>query len=211
LDSVSQFPNLHWIWEQDIPVLKGRYLFHTIYEGVEFKDTFNLTFVFPREYPEQPPLVLEIAGKIPYNFHHYTNGGLCLAARMEYKVVFAKNPTLEGFITNLLNPYLLSWLWFDKFGKMPWGERKHGWTGICESYQDLLKIKNPENVIPFMERLVRNNINQREPCPCGSNIPYRNCHKKIVNRVLVYYNRDDLITDYRDIISEIGSTLCRGY
>lgn len=110
---------------------------------------------------------------------------------------------MEGFINNLVNPYLLSWLWLEKFGKMPWGERRHGWIGICESYQELLKINNQENVIPFVKRLALNNINQREICPCGSGIPYRNCHKKIVNRAFLHYNRNDFISDYHDIISGI--------
>ena len=203
LDSASRFPNLHWIWEQNIPILKGLYLFHTIYKDREFKETFNLIFTFPQQYPELPPQVYETEGKIPHSFHHYTNGGLCLATRIEYKTLFLKEPTLEGFINNLVNPYLLSWLWLEKFGKMPWGERRHGWIGICESYQELLKINNQENVIPFLKRLALNNINQREICPCGSGIPYRNCHKKIVNRAFLHYNRNDFISDYHDIISGI--------
>ncbi|MDR2407676.1 MAG: hypothetical protein LBE13_06160 [Bacteroidales bacterium] len=137
-------------------------------------------------------------------------GGL-VAAPAEYRMIFAKAPTLENFIHNLLNPYLAGWLWHKQFGKMPWGERSHGWVGLCESYQALFKIDGKENVIPFLEQLVKGEIHQRAGCPCGSGKPYRNCHKKIINRIFAHISQKQIIFDYQTILLGIRSFLCRGY
>jgi hypothetical protein len=126
-------------------------------------------------------------------------------------MIFAKAPTLENFIHNLLNPYLAGWLWHKQFGKMPWGERSHGWVGLCESYQALFKIDGKENVIPFLEQLVKGEIHQRAGCPCGSGKPYRNCHKKIINRIFAHISQKQIIFDYQTILLGIRSFLCRGY
>jgi hypothetical protein len=202
---------LKWRWENEIPVLKGCFRFHTIHRKVELQDTFNLIFRFPQNYPVEPPLVIEVDGKIAKGYHHYSNGTLCLAAPAEYNIVFAKTPTLENFILDLLNPYLAGWIWHKQFGDMPWGERSHGWTGLCESYQELLKIGNKENVIPFLKQLAKGEIPQRVGCPCGSGKPYRNCHKKIVNRLSVHITKEQIVSDYRTILLGIRSELCRGY
>jgi hypothetical protein len=202
---------LKWRWEHDIPVLRGHFRFHTIYRNTELQDTFNLVFSFPRNYPNEPPLVIEADGKIDPKFHHYSNGALCLSAPAEYRMVFIKTPLLENFIRNLLNPYLAGWLWFKQFGEMPWGERSHGWIGLCEFYQELFKIGDKENVIPFLEQLARDEIYQRAACPCGSGKPYRNCHKKIVNRSFVHILHEQIVTDYQAICHGIRSFLCRGY
>lgn len=211
MDSVSKFPDLKWRWENEIPILKGQFHFHTVYRNVELQDTFNLVFDFPQNYPDEPPLVMEVDGKVDPKYHHYSNGALCLGTPAEYEISFTKTPTLENFILNLLNPYLAGWLWYKQFGEMPWGERSHGWIGLCESYQDLFKIDNKENVIPFLERLAKDEIHQRDVCPCGSGKPYRNCHKKIINRSFIHISHERIFADYQTILLGIRSFLCRGY
>jgi hypothetical protein len=108
---------------------------------------------------------------------------------------------------NLLNPYLYSWLWFSKYGKMPWGERSHGLVGLCESYQDMLKITDKTKVIPFLKLITTNQIRPRAGCPCGSGQPYRKCHKKLVDKLLNSKTRGQIFHDY--IRMEVA--LCRGY
>jgi hypothetical protein len=120
-----------------------------------------------------------------------------------------RNPTLEGFIKDLLNPYLTSWLWYKQFGEMPWGERSHGGKGLCEFYAEYLKIRNPSALLLIREKIIRGNILQRANCPCGSSIPYRNCHKKIVNKFLIKIPISNIRADYHFIIQEIKDMLCR--
>jgi hypothetical protein len=63
------------------------------------------------------------------------------------------------------------------------GERCHGPMGLVQSYQELLNIKDLDHTILFMIKFLRNEINQRQECPCGSGLPFRKCHKSIINRI----------------------------
>lgn len=167
------------------------------------KDTFKLKFDFPIDYPNSLPLVTETGGKIDPSFHHYTSGGLCLCATTEQYMVFSKDPTLKNYIENLVNPYLVSWLWYKRFGVMPWGERVHGPQGLFDSYKELLKIDDPYRVLPFLQKIVYNAINQREDCPCGSGISFRHCHKKIINRLLLHIPHELIASDFTNLIRRV--------
>jgi hypothetical protein len=197
---VSKFPDLSWRWHDDVPILKGIYQFKTEYRGIPFQDSFNLKFNFPQNYPENIPLVNELDKKIPDKFHHFTNGNLCLCTPLEQWLVFSKEPTLENYIKNLLNPYLLSWLWYDKFNEMPWGERSHGVMGLVQSYQEKLNINDLEHTILFMVKFIKNEMYQRQDCPCGSGLPFRKCHKKIINRLENQLPQDQLRIDFYSIL-----------
>ena len=146
-----------------------------------------MEFDFPCDYPSNLPTVKELDKKIPETFHRNQNLNLCLCAPAEEWLIFTKRPTLENFILNLLNPYLLCWLWYDKFKEMPWGERQHGPTGIIESYRDLLRLDSLDVATAFIKKLAMNNLQRNDTCPCGSGLSYRHCHmlkvQKLTNRL----------------------------
>jgi hypothetical protein len=146
--------------------------------------------------------VKEIGGKIPSNFHRYTQGGLCLAATPELYRIFKKEPTLENYIDNLVDPYLFGWLYYQQYQKMPWGERSHGANGLIESYKELLHIEKTTNMKMLLLQIVTNTIKQRELCPCGSGLPFRKCHKKQVQRLLVNIPKEVFFHDFLTIIGE---------
>jgi len=191
---------LKWRWCNDIPILKGYYNFQTEYKGIYFQDSFNLEFTFPSDYPEKLPFVKELDNKIPNTFHHFKNGILCLCAPSEQWLIFSKNPALENYITNLVNPYLLSWLWFKKFNKMPWGERQHGPKGIIESYQELLRLNDPQKAIYFLGMFIMNKIYNRGECPCGSGLQFRKCHKTIITKLTNRLPMEYIIRDFEIIL-----------
>jgi hypothetical protein len=191
---------LSWRWHDDFPVLKGDYHFGTEYRGISFQDTFNLEFNFPPDYPENLPVVKEIDNKIPNLFHRFTDGSLCLCTTAEQYLIFSKQPTLENYIKNLVNPYLLSWLWYQRFNEMPWGERSHGGRGLLESYQELLQISDQQCVIIFMVKFVKNEIYQKQECPCGSGLPFKKCHRNILFQLQNYLPKGQMILDFIKII-----------
>jgi hypothetical protein len=187
---------LSWRWNNNIPKLKGIYRFEEEYRDEIFKDSFKLEINFPPDYPEKPPLVKELDNKIPLTFHRNPDGCLCLRTPVEQYLVFSKVPTLENFMKNLLNPYLLSWLWYQRFTEMPWGERKHGILGLVESYKDLLKLKNCKHTIQFMVEFIKNEIHHRKDCPCGSGLSLKRCHGNIILELEHNLPRGQLIHDF---------------
>jgi hypothetical protein len=197
------FPNLSWQWNNDIPILKGIYQFQTEYKGISFKDNFHLEFFFPQSYPDDLPTVKEIDSKISPTFHHFTNGSLCLCAPAEQYMIFSRVPTLENYIRNLLNPYLLGWLWYQRFNEMPWGERSHGFSGLLESYQELLNIKNRQCLLNFMYKYIRNELFQRQECPCGSGLLFKKCHRNLIIRLENCLPNGQLSRDFINIFLRI--------
>jgi hypothetical protein len=191
---------LSWRWYDGIPILKGIYHFKTEYRDIVFQDSFNLEFNFPQNYPENIPIVKELDKKIPDKFHHFTNGYLCLCTPLEQWLIFSKKPTLENYIKNLLNPYLLNWLWYAKYNEMPWGERNHGPMGLVQSYQEILNINDFDHTILFMIKFLRNEIYQRQECPCGSGLPFRKCHKTIINKIANRLPQGQIDADFRSIL-----------
>ena len=204
LEVASHFPDLSWRWYNDIPLLKGIYHFKTEYRGVPLQDSFNLEFNFPVDYPDKPPLVRELDNKIPALFHRNPDGYLCLCTPVEQHLTFLQEPTLESFILNLLNPYLISWLWYDSFSEMPWGERRHGSMGLVESYRDLLKLKDIRHTISFMLEYVRNKIHHKENCPCGSGLSFKKCHGNIVSKYEDSLPKGQLIYDFVYIVGGLN-------
>jgi hypothetical protein len=151
---------------------------------------------FPVDYPDKPPIVKELNNKIPASFHRNPDGYLCLCTPVEQHLTFFQSPTLENFMLNLLNPYLLSWLWYDRFNEMPWGERKHGDIGLIESYRDLLKLKDIRHTISFMVEFVKNKLHHKENCPCGSGRLFRKCHGNIIYKYEYSLPKGQLINDF---------------
>jgi len=186
-----------------MPVLKGIYRFQTKYKGEPFNDFFNLEFYFPPDYPENLPFVKELDNKIPATFHRNPDKSLCLCTPIEQYLVFMKEPTLENFMYNLLNPYLLSWLWYARFNKMPWGERRHGPMGIVESYQELLNLRDSKHTIQFMVDFIKNEIHQKQGCPCGSGLVYKRCHKNLIIKLENCLPKGQLIYDFLIILGGV--------
>lgn len=94
----------------------------------------------------------------------------------------------------------MSWLWFERFNEMPWGERKHGWPGLIESYQELLEIHDIQHTILFMGKYVMKQIHQKEECPCGSSLPFKKCHRKIITKLENGLPKDQLFSDFLIIL-----------
>lgn len=182
LEQTKQYPELGWRWQENIPILSGRYYFYGTWNNIKLNDDFFLQFYFPPDYPDSLPFVIETEGKIPAYYHRSREEGwLCLASPPELYIQFNRNRSLKNYIENLLNPYLYRWLYLKKFNEPPWGERSHYEAGIIEGYKKILNISNEEKLLLFLEIILKNNIQWRQVCPCGSNLMLRKCHKKQIN------------------------------
>ena len=83
---------------------------------------------------------------------------------------------------------------------MPWGERQHGPMGIVESYQELLNIKDLKHMTQFMIEFARNEIHRMQNCPCGSGLPFKKCHRKIIYKLENCLPKGQLIRDFISIL-----------
>jgi hypothetical protein len=160
------------------------------------EDSFEILISISELFPQSPPSTKEIGGRIPNTFHHFHDGSLCLGAPLHIRMTFLQNPTLLGYVENLVIPYLFSFCYWEKLGKMPFGELSHGINGIMEYYRDLFSSKNDMAVINILKTLAENKFKGHHYCPCGSGKIIRKCHGEIFGKIRFSQSRDQLIHDY---------------
>ena len=83
---------------------------------------------------------------------------------------------------------------------MPWGERKHGPMGLVQSYQKLLKTKDPQHTILLMKKIIMNGIDRMDKCPCGSGLLFKKCHRTIITKLCNHLPKGQLNLDFMAIL-----------
>lgn len=160
-------------------VVRGDLSFHATYNSTTIEDAFSVLLTLPRDYPQSPPSVQETGCRISRNidYHVYPRtGNLCLGAPLGVRLKFLENPCLMHFVNELLIPFLFSFSYKERYGKMPYGELLHGYEGICEFYQDLFGTKSQQAVLGLLKIVADNSYRGHLPCPCGSGRILRKCH-----------------------------------
>jgi ferredoxin-thioredoxin reductase catalytic subunit len=159
-------------------------------------DSFEIEILIPETFPNVPPSVKEIGGRIPSTFHHYDDGSLCLGTPLHIRMSFLQNPTLLGYVQDLVIPYLFSYCYWKKFGRMPFGELSHGRKGIMEYYRELFQLNSDISTIKLLKIIAEDNYRGHQTCPCGSGKILRQCHGEILRKIKIYQYQNDFIDDY---------------
>ena len=153
--------------------LKGRFDIDAQAEGFQsVKDSYQLEFVIPENFPTHLPRVKETDGKIPKDGVHHVNSGdgtLCLGSPLRLRFLICENRNLTTFVDKCLVPYLYAISHKLQFGgELPWGELDHGEPGIVLDYMELLGLESKEQVYATLEILgKRKRVANKKPCPCG--------------------------------------------
>lgn len=161
-------------------VVKGLLEFHGIYKEISIHDSFEIEMIIPHGYPEDYPVVKEMGGGIPPDFHKFPDGSLCLGVPFQIRKIFKKNPNLIGFTNDLLIPYLYSFSFWKQHGTFPYGELSHAAKGIMEYYMELFNVNSETVVLKFLKILATGKYRGHLYCPCGSGFTIRHCHGDIL-------------------------------
>lgn len=205
-DLKFRFPNLSLEKHGAAPwFIRGDLPFSAIYDKQQIDDEYSIKITIPGNYPDELPTVQETGNRIPNDFHHYQNDNLCLGAPIAVKYKFRKEPTLVGFVCNCVVPYLYSFSYKIKFGKMPFGELSHGALGILEYYKDLFGINDNRVILKLLEVLFEGKYHERNKCPCGSRKRLSECHGKTLLEIEDLQSRIDFKNEYY----YIGNTLIK--
>jgi len=140
------------------------------------EDGFHVDIDIPATYPNDIPTVKEVGGRIPDDFHRNANGVLCLGLPIQVKRKFLTQPTLLNFITSCLIPFLYSYSYFEKFGKMPFGEVAHGVPGLISGYKKEFGTNDILIVYRLMKYLCDYSYPGFDLCPCNSGKRLFECH-----------------------------------
>lgn len=151
-----------------------------VYDGLApITESFEIQIKIPDTYPDELPAVKETGGKIDGDYEHtFQEGALCLAVPVEMRRIFSGQPTLLGFVNNLVVPYFYGYCHWEKHGEHPFGEQKHHGAGILQYYVDRLSLSDEATALAFLCSLYEYEYGYRghHICPCGSGRIVRKCH-----------------------------------
>jgi hypothetical protein len=152
-------------------------------DGMTIDDAFWVELDVPPDFPKTPANAREVGGRIPQNYHKLKGNRLCLGSPTAIRLELGKSPTLVGFVERLVVPYLFGFAYFERFGRMPYGELAHGLEGIRQHFAELFRLPS----IASADEMVRlaslpKRVANKQLCPCGGGRRLGSCHHLVVNR-----------------------------
>ena len=168
--------------EIDQVIIRGVLSFEASYKDLEsIEDWFEIEVRIPNEYPDVLPEVVELQGKVVSNYEHLNSDGtFCLAVPIAEQLAFKKEPTLLGFVNNLVVNYLYSYCYWRQHREYPFDDSPHGLEGFVDYYEKLFETELSPELFSGIERIIKHGYRGHHPCPCGSGKIVRKCHKQVV-------------------------------
>lgn len=201
----KQYKYIHISFDENKATITGYFEFIATYKNKaqEVKGKYNLLINIPPNYPNQLPTVKELDGEIEEEYHHFTNGTLCLGVRIDLFVKFQKQPTLLGFVENLVIPYLFNYYIFKNNGTLPFGQRSHNEKGIIEYYQEVFETKDKLSTLQLLTYLINDKFEGKHMCPCKKGRKIENCHGSLILEYRQKNLKFQFQSDYYKIIKTI--------
>lgn len=170
------------------PVLCGRFEFAAEHpSGITIRDAFELEIEIPDGFPNEVPTVREAGSRIPRNGLFHINSGddtLCLGSPLSLLLALASEPSIDGFATRCIIPYLFTVSHkLSHGGPFLFGELDHGSAGELDDYVNLFGLKTRGQAIETLEVLgLKKRLANKRPCPCGCGVRLGRCKFNLVIR-----------------------------
>lgn len=181
-------PGLELLRDKDGTLrVRGPVGFTTNYNACVIQDTYEIEITLSEDFPQSPPMVKEVAGRIPRNFHHFPETGtLCLGAPVEVRRRFAKCRTLIGFINDQVIPFLYTYSCYRDYGVLPYGELAHGSPGLRDYYMNYFGT-DLIHTLKLLKLLADDSDPPLSPCPCGNGNTLNDCHGSKLDELRPHY------------------------
>jgi len=206
-EAQTLWPALHLeVDSQSIYCIKGNVDFSYHWKDGSYTDEYAVRIEIPYDYPESPPRVWEVGGRIAQSFHRFVSGSLCLGAPVGVALRFAQMPTIRAFIERQLVPYLFSHTIYEDTGTMPFGELPHGGEGLLEFYIEYFGMNasvpyaQSRAVLAFLGMLANGRFAADAMCPCESGRPIGDCHGLHLARLTSHASQAMFAADLESII-----------
>lgn len=162
----------------------GPYALDATYDDIRLAEDFRLQVTVPADYPASLPQVKEVSGALDSSYEHlYSDGTLCLGIQGELLLEQLEKPSLVTLLDGPVRSYLYSYLFHERYGRYPFGDRAHGTAGILQYYEELFEETDPVITIKLLRAVCLDRYRGHLPCPCGSGIVAKRCHGKDIIRL----------------------------
>lgn len=172
----SAYPHLHFCVRGQVVYVTGSFPIRQ--DSVEI-DRFLVEIQLPFDFPRGIPRVREIGRRIPRiaDRHMYSDGTACLFVDEDWIIA---NPEGTDWLTFLKGPvrnFFIGQCLVEAGAGWPFGERSHGAKGILECYTELTGANDLCIAYNYLQTLSKKKVKGHWPCPCGSGMKIRDCHK----------------------------------
>jgi hypothetical protein len=152
-------------------LLSGIFRFRAQYLSQLVEDSYHLKIEIPRGFPRHRPRVWELDQRVPNDGKHHVNpdGTLCLGSPLRVLRLIRARPTIMGFVSSCLIPFLFA-ISKKRLDGKPFfmGELRHGEAGIIDDYRQILNLRNKEQVLAALALAgTKKRQANKKPCPCG--------------------------------------------
>lgn len=163
-------------------IIQGTFAFSAAQKnGEQIDDEYGLRIRIPEGYPRSLLCVWETNGRISPEFHKLTDGSLCLGSETRVRLMLLRSSSILSFVEVCIVPYLYGHSFFEKHGRMPFGELSHGRKGVIEDLAELFGV-DERVVLGFVTMAaMKKSVANKCSCPCGSRLRLGSCHRKRVN------------------------------
>lgn len=181
--------------------ISGDLRFSASYGGKTIASSLPICMSVPSDFPATPPKVSDHLRQIPKDFEHVNpDGSFCLGTPLDVQMKLTRNPTLLGFVNDLVVPFLFSFRFWQETGKMPFGERAHGVAGIYQHYLELFRVRTFEACMSLLVILAKGEWASERRCPCGSQLAVKACHGTALIRLSAFRSQCDFMRDAGEIM-----------
>ncbi len=207
----NRYEQLHLKLNERKAFLIGNLVFNAIMIGETISDSYQIEIEFPRDYPDIPPSVKEIGGRI--NNHLNPENTLCLGPPLKILLEFQQNPTVLYFIERILIP-ILCWHTYREINSevhLPYYSRGndgikeyHNETNIRENYFKVFNLDNINVVLLIIKMILDDTYKNNPRCPCRSRQKIRDCHhgKDIQLLLEMPHMKQYIHLDYNKMLKE---------
>jgi len=175
----SVYPHLHFCIRDKVVYVTGS--FPVRQDGREI-DRYQVEIQLPPNFPSGIPRVRETGMRIPRiaDRHMYADGTACLFVEEEWIMANPEGTDWFVFLNGPVRNFFIGQCLVEAGAGWPFGQRSHGSKGILECYAELTCANDLRTAYNYLEMLGKKKLKGHWPCPCGSRMKIRDCHRQVI-------------------------------
>ncbi len=148
-------------------------------------DRYGLKIALPANYPKSLPKVWETEERIPREIdrHVFPDGSLCLGVLLQLWIDMGGDFSIKSVLDIPVRNFLVGNSLVEIGQDWPHGDRSHGVAGVLEYFGELIGTTDEMAVAKFLLDVAHGKIKGHWPCPCGSGLIIRKCHRRAVEQM----------------------------
>lgn len=174
---------------------KAKYCDHPL-----ITDSFDIEMNISPDYPLVLPVIKERERRTEGYPHVDKDLIFCLGAPLAIRKKFSDSPTLLGYLTQQVIPFLYSFRFWQEYGYYPFGDLPHGGEGILQYFREHFNVNSDLAVLELLSINIVKQSRSRNPCPCGSGKRLNKCHWLLLQETYSHQSRNERMIQFQQAL-----------